>query len=92
MVFPVWSKICSLAKRWSRGKFSAACLCTGAGCRFTSRKATRHRYQERVWGGVVTPSLHPKVPDTQFVSPGLGLGIRQSIGWTKVCETAQSKI
>ena len=29
-----------------RGKFSAgAGGCTGAGCRFTSRKATRHRYQ-----------------------------------------------
>ena len=28
-----------------RGKFSAGRQCTGAGCRFTSRKATRHRYQ-----------------------------------------------
>ena len=39
--------------------------------------------------GAVTPSLHPEVPDTQYVSPGRGLGIRQSMGWTKVCETAR---
>ena len=42
--------------------------------------------------GAVTPSLHPEVPDTQFVSPGRGLGIRQSMDWTKVCETALSGI
>ena len=36
-------------------------------------------------GGVDTPSLHPEVPGIQFVSPGRGLGIRQSMGWTKVC-------
>ena len=40
----------------------------------------------------VTPSLHPEVPDTRFVSPGRGLGIRQLMGWTKVCETARSGI
>ena len=42
--------------------------------------------------GVATPSLHPEVPDTRFTSPGRGLGIRQSMGWTKVCETALSGI
>ena len=42
--------------------------------------------------GAVTPSLHPEVPDTQYVSPGRGLGIRHSMGWTKVCETARSGI
>ena len=42
-------------------------------------------------GGAVTPSLHP-VPGIRFVSPGRGLDIRQSIGWTKVCGTAQSEI
>ena len=42
--------------------------------------------------GAVTPSLHPEVPDTQIVTPGRGLGIRQSMGWTKVCETARSGI
>ena len=46
----------------------------------------------RVRGGAVTPSLHPEVPDTRFVSPGRGLGIRQLMGWTKVCETALSGI
>ena len=40
--------------------------------------------------GAVTPSLHLEVPDTQYVPPGRGLGIRQSMCWTKVCETAQS--
>ena len=42
--------------------------------------------------GAVTPSLHPEVPDTRFTSPGRGLGIRQSMGWTKVCATARSGI
>ena len=46
----------------------------------------------RVREGVVTPSLHPEVPGIQFVSPGRGLDIRQSMGWTKVCETARSGI
>ena len=41
---------------------------------------------------VVTPSLHPEVPGIQFVSPGYGLDIRQSMGWTKVCGTARSGI
>ena len=46
----------------------------------------------RVREGAVTPSLHPEVPGIQFVSPGYGLDIRQSMGWTKVCETARSGI
>ena len=46
----------------------------------------------RVREGAVTPSLHPEVPDIQFVSPGYGLDIRQSMGWTKVCGTARSGI
>ena len=46
----------------------------------------------QVKGSVVTPSLHPEVPGTQFASPGYGLDIRQSMGWMKVCETAQSGI
>ena len=41
---------------------------------------------------MVTPSLHPEVPGIQFVSPGYGLDIRQSVGGTKVCGTAQSGI
>ena len=45
-----------------------------------------------VKGSVVTPSLHQEVPGIQFVSPGHGLDIRQSMGWTKVCGTAQSGI
>ena len=46
----------------------------------------------QVSGGAVTPSLHPEVPGIQFVSPGRGLDIRQSMGWTKVCGTARSGI
>ena len=38
----------------------------------------------QVRGGVVTPSLLPEVPGTQFASPGRGLDIRQSMDWTKV--------
>ena len=40
----------------------------------------------------VTPSLHPEVPGIQFVSPGYGLDIRESMGWTKVCGTTRSGI
>ena len=46
----------------------------------------------RVREGAVTPSLHPEVPGIQFVSPGCGLDIRQSMGWTKVCGTTRSGI
>ena len=46
----------------------------------------------QVRGGAVTPSLHPEVPGIRFVSPGRGLDIRQSMGWTKVCGTARSGI
>ena len=42
--------------------------------------------------GQVAPSLHPEVPGIQFVLPGPRLDIRQSMGWTKVCETARSGI
>ena len=40
----------------------------------------------------MTPSTHPEVPDTQYVSPERGLGIRQSMDWEKVCGTARSGI
>ena len=43
-------------------------------------------------GSVVTPSLHPEVLDSLFVSPGPGKKIRQLMGWTKVCGTTQSGI
>ena len=43
-------------------------------------------------GSVVTPSLHPEVPDSLSVSPGPGKRIRQLMGWTKVCGTTQSGI
>ena len=46
----------------------------------------------QVGRGAVTPSLHPEVLDTRFASPGDGLDIRQSMGWTKVCGTAPSGI
>ena len=45
MGFPVRPKICVLSQRWRQGKFSAGRRCTGAGCRFTSQEATRHRNQ-----------------------------------------------
>ena len=41
---------------------------------------------------MVTPSLHPEVPDSLPVSPGPGKRIRQLMGWTKVCGTTQSGI
>ena len=36
----VWTKIFVLSQRWRQ-------RCTGAGCRFTSQEATRHRYQAK---------------------------------------------
>ena len=69
-------------------KFSAGRQSAGAGCCAVSKVATRTRFQEVSWRSAATTSLHPEVPDTQFVSHGRGLGIRQSMGWTKVCSTA----
>ena len=43
-------------------------------------------------GGVVTPSVHPEVPDSVFVSPRPGKGSRQLMGWRKVCGTTRSGI
>ena len=73
------------------GKFSACRRCTGAGCRFHSRKSTRHWYQagQGRCGHTFPP---PEVHDTRFASPGRGFGIRKSMGWTKVCSTARSGI
>ena len=43
-------------------------------------------------GGAVTPSIHPEVLDSLFVSPGRGNGIRQLMGWRQVCGSAGSGI
>ena len=43
-------------------------------------------------GSVGHTFLHPEVPDSLSVSPGPGKRIRQLMGWTKVCRTAQSGI
>ena len=49
--------------------------------------------QDQAPGGPeVAPSIHPKVPDTQYMSRGRRLGIRQSMGWEKVCGSARSGI
>ena len=56
------------------------------------RKQPGSRYQAGHRVGVGTPSLHPEVPGVQFVSPGYGLDIGPSMGWTKVCGTARSGI
>ena len=49
--------------------------------------------QDQAPGGPeVAPSTHPKVPDTQYMSRGRRLGIRQSMGWEKVCGSARSGI
>ena len=42
--------------------------------------------------GAVTPSVHLGVPDSLSVTPGRGEGIRQQLGWKKVCGTADSGI
>ena len=45
VVFPQAEDLRPVSGGGDRGKFSAGRRCTGAGCRFTSRKATRHRYK-----------------------------------------------
>ena len=62
-----------------RGKFSAGWWYSEAGRKQPGTGIRQHMV------GVDTPSLHPEVPGIQFVSPGHGLDIRQSMGWTKVC-------
>ena len=65
--------------------------CTGAGCRFTSQGGNQAQVPGVTGVGAVTPSLHPEIPDTRFGSPGRGLDIRQSMGWTKVCVEPHSR-
>ena len=83
-------KICVLFQRWRQGQnFRPAGGVRGqvAGS-LPRRQPGAGTRQHRV--GVVTPSFDPEVPDTRFVSRGRGLGIRESMGWTKVCETVRS--
>ena len=42
--------------------------------------------------GAVTPSVHLGVPKSLAVTPGHGKGLRQQLGWKKVCGTAHSWI
>ena len=76
--FPVNPKICVLTLRWRRGQVvvQASGRRPGPGTRWSR-------------GGAVTPSILPEVLHTQYVSPGRGLGIRQSMGCRK-CGTAES--
>ena len=90
--FPVRPKTCALSQRWRAGvNFRPAGgvrrQVAGSLLRRQPGAGTR---QQGV--GVDTPSLHPEVPGIQFVSLGHALDIRQPMGWTKVCGTAQSGI
>ena len=69
-----------------RGKFSAGWWWSEAGCRFTSKEATRNWYQAG------EGKCGHTFPPPGGSSPGYGLDIRQSVGWTKVCGTTQSGI
>ena len=79
--FPVRPKIAPCLRGGGRGKSSAGQPSKGAGwsAHFLGGGT---KWSRR---GAVTPSLHPEIPGIQFVSPGYGLDIRQSMGWTKVC-------
>ena len=46
---------------------------------------------KEVQGGV-TPSVHLGVPKSLSVTPGRGEGVRQQLGWRKVCGTDWSGI
>ena len=50
------------------------------------------RLVAKVTKGAVTPSVHLGVPKSLAVTPGRGLGLRQQLGWKKVCGTARSGI
>ena len=85
-------RFASCLRGGGRGKFSAGRRCTGAGCRFTFQEATRHRNQANQGGCGHTFPPPRRFLVSNFVSPGRGLDIRQSMGWTKVCGTARSGI
>ena len=89
--FPVRPKICALSQREAGVNFWPAGGVWGqvAGSLPRRQPGTGTR---QVKGSVVTPSLHSEVPGIQFVSPGYGLDIRQSMGCTKVCGTARSGV
>ena len=92
MGFPDRPKICVLSQKWRQGvnvRPAGGVRGQVAGSHPRKQPGTGTR---RVREGVVTPSLHPEVPGIQFVSPGRGLDIRQSMGWTKVCSTTRSGI
>ena len=76
----------------SRGNLSAGPAVYGGQVAGSLPKRQPGTCTRQVREGAVTPSLHPEVPGTQFASPERGLGIRQSMGWTKVCSTARSGI
>ena len=50
------------------------------------------RLVAKVTKRAVTPSVYLGVPKSLAVTPGRGLGLRQQLGWKKVCGTARSGI
>ena len=80
--------ICYLSQRWRQEKIFGRPAVHGGRLQVHFPGGN----QAQVPGGALTPSLHAEVPGTQYVSPGRGLGIKQSMGWTKVCGTARSGI
>ena len=87
MGFPVWPKICALSQRWRQGLILGRPH--GGRLQVHFPGGNQAQVPGRLRGGAVTPSLHLEVPGIRFVSPGRGLDIRQSMGWTTVCETAR---
>ena len=63
-----------------RGTFSAGRLFAGADCRFTYTVGNQEQVPKLEVRSHL-PSEHPEVPDSQFVSPGREVDIRQSMGW-----------
>ena len=70
--FLVRPKICALSPEVDAGvNFRLDGRCTGTGCRFTSLGKQPGTGTRTSKGSVVTPSLHPEVPDISMsVSPG----------------------
>ena len=78
----------SLNSSNSRLRLSSSACARRVACAAASASTGTRRSS----GGAVTPSIHPEVLDSLFVSPGRGNGIRQLMGWRKVCGSAGSGI
>ena len=88
--FPVRPKICALSQRWRQGYIFGRLAVYGGRLQDHfpgGNQAFVPGSKGLVWSHLPS-TLRFLIPDSCHL--GRGLGIRQSMGWTKVCETARS--